>query len=64
MVAGLMASKKRTVLDAKADCSFKFKRETAQTLKIYLVQVSDRGNKCDNGMNNSDRRTGNFGQQK
>ena len=36
--------KKRTVLDAKADCSFKFKREAARTLKIYFEKVSDRGN--------------------
>ena len=28
----------------KADCSFKFKRETARTLKIYFEKVSDRGN--------------------
>ena len=28
----------------KADCSFKFKRETARTLKIYFEMVSDRGN--------------------
>ena len=28
----------------KADCSFKFKRETARALKIYFETVSDRGN--------------------
>ena len=28
----------------KADCSFKFKWETARTLKIYFEKVSDRGN--------------------
>ena len=44
-IAGLMASKKRTALDAKADCSFKFKQETARMLKIYFAKVSGRGNK-------------------
>ena len=28
----------------KADSSFKFKQETAQTLKIYFEKVGDRGN--------------------
>ena len=40
-----MASKKRGEFwTQKADCSFKFKRETARTLKIYFEKVSDRGN--------------------
>ena len=26
-----------------ANCSFKFKREIAQTLKIYFKKLSDRG---------------------
>ena len=44
--AGLMANKKRGQFwTQKADCSFKFKRETAaRTPKIYFEKVSDRGN--------------------
>ena len=39
-----MASKIEQFWMQKADCSFKFERETARTLKIYFEKVSDRGN--------------------
>ena len=41
----LMVSEKRTLLDRNSRLAFKFKRETAQTWKIYLVHVRDRGDK-------------------
>ena len=42
-IAGLMASKKRTALDAKADCSFKFQRDNSNAED--LLRKSGRGNK-------------------
>ena len=41
-----MVSAKRTLLDSKSRLPLKFKRETAQTLKIYLVKVCGRDNKA------------------
>ena len=40
-----MVSAKRTLLDRKSRLTFKFKQETAQTLKIYFVKVLDREDK-------------------
>lgn len=42
-----MASIKPTLLDGKYRLAFEFKWETAQTLKIYCVQVSDRDQQND-----------------
>ena len=51
-------AKKEQFWTQNADCSFKLKRETARTLKIYFEKVSDRGNET------IVETTGRFGQQK